>query len=76
MSEPLHVSDEFYEVLEARQRDGETMEETLRRLVGGPHPEGVAGIISSETAEKMRERLERKDAVGVADKREIRDRFE
>lgn len=76
MTELLHVSEEFYETLEARRRDGESMEETLRRLVGGPRPEEVAGIVSSETAEKMRERLDRKETVGVADKRELRERFE
>jgi hypothetical protein len=36
------------------------MEETLRRLIGGPDPEEVAGILSSETAEEMRERIEKR----------------
>jgi len=52
------------------------MEETLRRLIGGPHPEDVAGILSSETAEKMRNRLETMREPDVDAKRELRERFE
>lgn len=44
------------------------MEDALRRLIGGPNPEDVAGILSSETASCMRDRLEAK--------RELRERFE
>jgi len=52
------------------------MEETLRRLIGGPDPEAVAGILSSETATLMRDRLEEKGESDVEDKRELRERFE
>lgn len=52
------------------------MEETLRRLIGGPHPENVAGILSSETAANMRERLEKKRETDVEEKHELRERFE
>ena len=52
------------------------MEETLRRLVGGPHPEDVAGILSSETAERMRDHLEEKREADVEEKRELRERFD
>lgn len=91
MSESVQVSEQFHAFLESRRREGETMEETLRRLVEprqasdgeterddltGSHPSEVAGIISSETAEKMRERIDRLDEADVADKRELRERFE
>jgi hypothetical protein len=52
------------------------MEETLRRLIGGPHPEDVAGILSSETAALMRDRLETKRESDVKTKHELRERFE
>jgi hypothetical protein len=45
------------------------MEETLRRLIGGPHPEDVAGILSTETAERMRERLREKREADLGGKR-------
>ena len=57
MSKSVRVSDAFHEFIDAHNGDDETMEDTLRRLVGGPHPDAVAGIISDETAETMRERL-------------------
>ena len=70
------ISSEFYEFIEAHNREDETMEETLRRLVGGPHPEDVVGILSSEAADAMRKRLERKREADVEGKRELRERFE
>ena len=59
MSKSVRVSEEFHEFVKSYNRDDETMEETLRRLIGGPDPEEVAGILSSETAEEMRERIEK-----------------
>jgi len=76
MSKSVRISEEFHEFVKAHKRDGETMEETLRRLIGGPHPEDVAGILSSETAEQMRERLEGKREADVTEKSELRERFE
>ena len=58
MSKSVRLSEGFHAFIEAHNREGETMEETLRRLVGGPQPEDVAGILSEETAEEMRARLE------------------
>ena len=58
---------------QARKRDDE---ETLRRLIGGPHPEDVAGILSSETATAMRDRLEDKRKTDAEEKHKLRERFE
>lgn len=52
------------------------MEEVLCRLIGGPDPEKVAGILSSETAEKMGEYIKEKEDLGKESKRELRERFE
>lgn len=76
MSKSVRVSEEFHEFVKAHKREDETMEETLRRLIGGPHPEDVAGILSSETATIMRDRLEEKRESDIEDKRELRERFE
>jgi hypothetical protein len=76
MSKSVRISEEFHEFVTAHKRDDETMEETLRRLIGGPHPEDVAGILSSETATAMRDRLERKREADAEAKRELRERFE
>ena len=76
MSKSVRISEEFHEFIASHNRDGETMEETLRRLIGGPEPEEVAGILSSETANTMRERLDEKRDRDVEGKRELRERFE
>lgn len=72
----MHISEGFHEFVKEHKRDGETMEETLRRLIGGPHPEKVACILSSETAEEMRERIEGKRETDVNRKDKVRERFE
>jgi len=76
MSKSVRISEEFHEFVKAHKRENETMEETLRRLIGGPHPEDVAGILSSETATTMRERLETKRETDAEAKQELRERFE
>jgi hypothetical protein len=76
MSKSVRISEEFHEFVKAHKREDETMEETLRRLIGGPHPEDVAGILSSETAEQMRDRLREKREADVGEKSELRERFE
>lgn len=76
MSKSVRISEEFHEFIASHSRDDETMEETLRRLVGGPEPEDVAGILSSETATTMRDRLADKEEDDIEAKRELRERFE
>lgn len=75
MSKSVRISEEFHEFIKAHKREDETMEETLRRLIGGPHPEDVAGILSSETAQEMRTRLAEKRKTDAEQKRELRERF-
>lgn len=76
MSKSVRVSETFHEFVKAHKREEETMEETLRRLIGGPNPEDVSGILSSETAENMRERLKEKCDPDVEGKRKLREQFE
>lgn len=76
MSKSVRISEEFHEFVMAHKREDETMEETLRRLIGGPNPKDVAGILSSETATAMRDRLENKRETDAKEKRGLRERFE
>ncbi|RJT04925.1 hypothetical protein D3261_08260 [Halococcus sp. IIIV-5B] len=71
----MAVSGEYYDYLEAQNRADETMEETLRRLTGGPDPDVVAGVLSEETATDIRERLEAKHETEIDGKDELRERF-
>jgi hypothetical protein len=76
MSKSVRISEELHEFVKAHKREDETMEETLRRLIGGPHPEDVAGILSSETAAAMRDRLKNKHETDAEGKAKLRERFE
>jgi hypothetical protein len=76
MSRSTRVSEEYHEYLEAHSRADETMEETLRRLTGGPDPETVAGILSEGTVEDVRERLETKRETELDGKADLRGQFE
>jgi len=76
MSKSVRISEPFHEFIKSHNRDDETMEETLRRLVGGPHPDAVAGIISSDTATTMRERIDAKRTQDTDGKQNLREQFE
>ena len=76
MSTSVRISEEFHEFVTAHKREDETMKETLRRLIGGPRPEDVAGILSLETATAMRDRLEGAHETDTEAKHELRERFE
>lgn len=58
MAKTIRVSDEYHELLKAHNREGETMEQTLRRVSGGPDPRVLAGIIAEDDAARMTEAIE------------------
>ena len=79
MSKTIRVSEEFHELVRAHNREGETMEETLRRLTRGPDPEVLAEVVAGgddEAAARMREAIERKRASGRDRREALRERFE
>lgn len=79
MSKTIRVSEEFHELVRAHNREGETMEETLRRLTRGPNPEMLADIVSGgdeQTAAEMREAIEHMREKGRARRERLQERFE
>ena len=54
MGKTIRVSEEFHELVKAHNREGETMEETLRRMTRGPDPGDVAGLLTDEQAEEAK----------------------
>lgn len=58
MVKTIRVSEEYHEWLRAHKEDDETMEEALRRLTRGPHPEDVAGLLTEEEATAATEAVE------------------
>jgi predicted CopG family antitoxin len=59
MVKTIRVSEEYHEWLSAHKENGETMEETLRRMTRGPRPEDVAGLLSKEEADDAKKAIER-----------------
>jgi hypothetical protein len=47
----IRVSEEYHAWLRAHKREGETMEETLRRMTRGPNPSDIAGLLDSDEAD-------------------------
>lgn len=58
MVKTIKVSEEYHEWITAHKREDETMEETLRRMTRGPHPNDVAGLLTEEAAEGAKEAVE------------------
>jgi predicted CopG family antitoxin len=59
MVKTIRVSEEYHEWLHAHKESDETMEETLRRMTRGPHPDDVAGLLSEEEAADAKEAIDR-----------------
>lgn len=76
MGKTVRLSEAFHEYVEAHNRDGETMEDTLRRLIGGPHRVEAAGIFSSQTVDSIEEGLEGAGEADLRSKAELRDLFQ
>ena len=58
MSKSIRLSEEAYERLAARKRDGETFSEVVLRLAGERSLLDIAGILNDEEAVGLREAVE------------------
>ena len=79
MVKTIRVSEEFHELVGAHKRSGETMEEALRRMVGGPSPKMLEAALTGgdeEAAAEMRERIEHGRERERERAEELRKRFE
>lgn len=59
----VRVDEWFHEYVKTEKRADETMGEALIRLTGAPAPDPdlVAGVISEEKGDRMKERIEQAD---------------
>jgi predicted CopG family antitoxin len=76
MVKTIRVSEEYHRWLHAHKREDETMEEALRRMTRGPHPDDVAGLLSESEAEEAKEAVERLRKRGRGRLDAARDTFE
>ena len=54
----IRVSEALHARIKAHNREGETLSETLERLVGGPSLRELAGVLSDDEADAFREAIE------------------
>lgn len=54
----IRVSAELHARITAHNRDDETLNDTLERLVGGPSLRELAGTLSGEEADRVRDAIE------------------
>ena len=71
----IQVPEEFHAYVKANRREGETMGEALVRLAGGPHPSAVAGLLSDDTAEKMKEAIQERSTNDAKGREEVAGMF-
>lgn len=57
-SKTIRVSESLHEQITAHNREDETLNETLERLVGGPSLRELAGTLSDDEAETFRSAIE------------------
>ncbi|USZ67557.1 antitoxin VapB family protein [Halorussus salilacus] len=58
MSKSIRLSDEAYERLEVRRREGETLSEVVLRLAGERSLSELAGVLSEEEADALEDAIE------------------
>ncbi|AQL43582.1 hypothetical protein BV210_13140 [Halorientalis sp. IM1011] len=68
----VRVDEWFHDYLKTEKEDSETMGEALVRLTGAPAPDPdlVAGVISAEKGEEMKDRIAEMDRSSARDVRE------
>ena len=79
MVKTIRVSEEFHKLVAAHKHEGETMEEALYRMVGGPSPEMLERALAGgddDAAAELREIVEHGRERSRDRAAELRDRFE
>ena len=75
MVKTIRISESFHGWVEAHNKEGETMEETLRRLTRGPHPREVANMLTAEQADEVEEAIDELNERSSRRLRDVRDAF-
>lgn len=75
MGKTIRVSDDFHAWVKAHRNEDETMEAALRRLTRGPHPNEVAGLLTPEEAEELKEVVKKPRESGTDRKHRAREAF-
>ena len=75
MSKSIRLSEEAYERLDAHKREEETFSEVVLRLAGERSLLEIAGILSDEEADKLREAVDERRGRRIEDLEDTADRM-
>lgn len=76
MTKSVRLDDDVYEIVKAHKEEDETFSEAIERLVGRPPLLDLAGILSDEEADELREAIERSREAASEDRDELLERFD
>lgn len=71
----VRLDDEVYAMVEAYKRDEESFSEAIERLIGPPSLLELAGLLSDEAADDMREAIRESAERDTREARAIVERF-
>lgn len=75
MAKSIQVSEEYHAYVKAHNREGETMEETLRRLSRMPDPREFGDLFSSEAVDEIETAIEELNERESERLRDVREAF-
>jgi predicted CopG family antitoxin len=76
VTKSVRLEDDVYEIIEANKREDETFSEAIERLVDRPPLLELAGILSDEEAEKVRDAIESSRKASAEDRDALLERFD
>ncbi|AXG05860.1 hypothetical protein DU500_05070 [Haloplanus rubicundus] len=72
----IRVSERLYARIQSENREGETLSETLERLVGGRSLRDLRGVFDEERVSEMRNAVEAAEREDRDEVHEVAERFE
>ena len=72
----IRVSDALYARIQSENREGETLSETLERLVGGRSLRDLRDVFDEDQVSEMRNAIDAADQEDRDEVREVAERFE
>lgn len=76
MTQSLRLEDDVDGIIEAHEREDETFSGAIERLVGRPPRLDLAGTLSDEEAEELREALDSSREAAAEDRDALLERFD
>lgn len=71
----MRVEEKVLERIKARKREGETLSDTIERLIRGPSLLDLAGLLTEEEAEEAKEAIRASREAGLEKERRLSERM-